>query len=368
MPSITDQPLAAPPGIAVRAIVALRKAMIKAADACVPAQLAVFERVTAAAGSHILAELARLGVPDLLERETALSGAQIAERTKTDPDAMQRVMRASVAMGVFARRADGRFENNRLSRALLSADLESARSFAVYFGSKSNMLAWADFGETLRTGKNAFDRVHGTSVWEWFDRHPDERETFAHAMMGMTLLDAPGIASSYPFGEVGKLCDVGGGRGSLLSEILLHHRNLRGMLCDAPGVLDSAKKLLAQRGVADRVDLVPGSFFDVVPKGADAYMMKNILHDWDDARSTKILKNVRAAMEPGQKLLVVEAIVEADCDDFGALSDVQMMIVCGEGRERSRADFERLYAASGFRLERVVRTPTFMNVVEGVAI
>ena len=367
MPSITDQPLAAPPSLAVRAILALRRTMIRAADACVPAPLAMLERVTAAAGSHILAELARLGVPDLLE-DKPMSGAELAEQTKTDPDAMQRVMRACVAMGVFGRRSDGRFENNRLSRALTSGDLESVRSFAVYFGSKSNMLAWADFAETLRTGKNAFDRVHGATVWEWFDCHPEERETFAHAMMSMTLLDAPGIASSYPFGEIGKLCDVGGGRGSLLSEILLHHRKLRGMLCDAPGVLDSAKKLLAQRGVADRVDLVAGSFFDVVPKGADAYLMKNVLHDWDDDRSKKILKNVRAAMERGQKLLVCEAIVEPDSEDFGALSDIQMMMVCGEGRERSRADFERLFEAADFRLERVVQTPTLMNVVEGIAV
>jgi hypothetical protein len=371
MPSITDRPLAAPPGLAVRAILALRRATIKAADACVPAQLAVFERVMAAAGSHVLAELARLGVPDLLE-ERAMTGAEIAERTKTDPDAMQRVMRASVAMGVFARRRDGSFENNRLSRPLRTGDLESARSFAVYFGSKSNMLAWADFAETLRTGKNAFDRVHGTTVWDWFDRHPEERETFAHAMMSMTLLDAPGIASSYPFGEigigeVGRLCDVGGGRGSLLSEILLHHPKLRGVLCDAPAVLDSAKPLLSQRGVADRVELVPGSFFDVVPKGADAYMMKNILHDWDDERSTRILKNVRAATERGQKVLVCEAIVEPDSDDFGALSDIPMMVVCGEGRERSRADIERLFAASGFRLERIIPTPTLTQIVEAIA-
>ena len=366
MPSITEKPLAAPPGLAVRAILALRKAMINAADACVPAQLAVLERVTAAAGSHILSELARLGVPDLLE-DQAMSGVEIADRTKTDPDAMQRVMRACVAMGVFARRRDGRFENNRMSRALRSADLESVRSFAIYFVSKSNMSAWADFAVTLRPGKNAFVRVHGTTVWDWFDRHPEERETFAHAMMGMTLLDAPGIAAAYPFGEIGKLCDVGGGRGSLLSEILIHHRKLRGMLSDAPGVLESAKKLLSQRGVVDRVELVPGSFFESVPKGADAYMMKNILHDWDDERSTKILKNVRGAMERGQKVLVVEAIVEPDSEDFGALSDIQMMVVCGEGRERSKADFERLFDRAGFRLERVVPTPTLMNVVEGVA-
>jgi hypothetical protein len=364
---VTDKKLAAPPSVAVRAVLALRKALIKAADAVVPPQLAVFERVSAGAGGHILSELARLGVPDLLA-DRPLSGAEIAERTKTDPDAMQRTMRASVAMGVFERTADGRFTNNRLSSALRRGDIESTRSFAVYFGSRSNAHAWADFGETLRTGKSAFERVHGMTVWEWFDRHPEERETFAHAMMSLTLVEAPGIAATYPFDELGKVCDVGGGRGSLLSEILLHHPRLRGMLCDAPGVLESAKSLLAQRGVADRVELAAGSFFEAVPKGADAYLLKNILHDWDDPRAITILENCRAAMDRGQKVIVIEALVEPDSEDLGALSDIQMMVVCGEGRERSRSDFDRLLRASGFRLGRVFETPTTIGIVEGIAV
>lgn len=364
---VTDKKLPAPPSVAVRAVLALRKALIKAADAVVPPQIAVLERVTAGAGGHVLSELARLGVPDLL-LERPMTGAEIAARTKTDTAAMQRTMRAAVAMGVFERTADGRFTNNRLSTALRRGDIESARAFAIYFGSKSNAHAWADFGETLRTGKSAFDRVHGMTVWEWFDKHPDERETFAHAMMSITLVEAPGIAATYPFGELGKICDVGGGRGSLLSEILLHHPRLRGVLCDAPGVLESAKSLLAQRGVAHRVELVPGSFFDSVPRGADAYVLKNILHDWDDARGATILRNCRAAMEPGQKILVVEAIVEADSEDHGALADIQMMVVCGEGRERGRADFERLFRASGFRLGRVFEAPTTIGIIEGIAV
>jgi predicted O-methyltransferase YrrM len=134
-----------------------------------------------------------------------------------------------------------------------------------------------------------------------------------------------------------------------------------------PERLAQARAYLERGGVADRVELVPGSFFDVVPKGADAYLMKNILHDWDDERSTRILKNVRAATERGQKVLVCEAIVEPDSEDFGALSDIQMMVVCGEGRERSRADFERLFAASGFRLERIIPTPTLTQIVEAIA-
>ncbi len=364
---VRDKKLAAPPSVAVRAVLALRKALIKAADAVVPPQIAALERVTAGAGGHVLSELARLGVPDLLA-DRPMTGAEIAGRTKTDADAMQRTMRAAVAMGVFERRADGRFQNNRLSSALRHGDVESARAFAVYFGSRSNAHAWADFRETLRTGKSAFERVHGMTVWEWFDEHPEERETFAHAMMSVTLLEAPGIAATYPFGELGKICDVGGGRGSLLSEILLHHPRLRGVLCDAPGVLESAKALLAQRGVADRVELAAGSFFDEVPKGADAYLLKNILHDWDDARSITILQNCRAAMARGQKVLIVEALVEQDSEDFGALADIQMMIVCGEGRERSRGDFERLLRASGFRLGRIFEAPTTIGIVEGIAI
>lgn len=364
---LTDQKLAAPPGVAVRAVMAMRKALLKAADALVPPHLVVLERVMASAGSHVLAELARLGVPDLLA-DRPLSAAELAARTQTNADAMHRTMRAAVAMGVFERTTDGRFANNRLSDALRERDLESARAFAIYFGSKSNMHAWADFGETLRTGKSAFDRVHGTTVWDWFDEHPEERETFARAMMGLTLVEAPGIAETYPFGELGKICDVGGGRGSLLSEILLHHPGLRGILCDAPGVLESAKPLLAQRGVADRVELVPASFFDAVPPGADAYVLKNILHDWDDARSIAILEKCRAAMERGQKVLVIEALVESDSEDHGTLSDLQMMVVCGEGRERGRADFDRLFRASGFRLGRVFETPTTTGIIEGIAV
>jgi hypothetical protein len=310
--ALTEKRLTAPPGLGVRAGIALRRTLLRAADAVVPARVALLERVIASAEGNLLGELGRLGVADLLVKEP-LSAGDIAKRTGTDPDAMARTLRAAVFNGVFARRTDGRFENNRMSRALLDED-DSTRAFAVYFASKSNQHAWADLAETLRTGRNAFDRVHGCSVWEWFDAHPDERETFARAMMSLTLWEAAGIASAYPFGEVGKICDVGGGRGTLLSEILLHHEGVTGVLVDAPGVLESAKSLLTARGVDGRVELVPGSFFDAVPAGADLYILKTVLHDWDDVRSKKILSVCRAAMQPGTRLVIVDEIEEVVTD------------------------------------------------------
>jgi O-methyltransferase domain len=359
-------PLFAPPGLAVRAALAMRRALQRAADLVVPPQLVLVERITATAGSVVIAELARLRVPDLLEIR-ALTAAEIAQRTSTDADAMARTLRFAVTLGLFARDADGRFTNNRLSSALTTSDRYSAVWLAEYFGSPSNQQAWSDFRETLRTGGGAFERVHGQDVWSWFDAHPGERETFARCMTTMTLVEAPGIAQTYPFGEIGTLCDVGGGRGTLLSELLVQHPTLRAVLCDAEGVLESARELLAQRGVLERVTLVPGSFFTHIPAGADAYLMKNVLHDWDDARCLAILERCRAVMRPGQKLLVVEALVEETADDFGPLADLHMMIVCSGGRERGRADYERLFEASGFVLARAMPTPTPMTVLECLA-
>jgi hypothetical protein len=187
-------------------------------------------------------------------------------------------------------------------------------------------------------------------------------------MMSITIGEAAGIATTYPFAEAQKVCDVGGGRGTLLSEILLHHPKVQGILVDAPGVLESAKSLLDARGVRDRVELVPGSFFDAVPSGADVYTLKTVLHDWDDERSKKILSVVRSAMAPGARLAIIDFIVEPDCDHYAVMVDMHMMLVCGEGRERSREDFGRLLQATGFRMGRSLTTSTGMGIVEGVAI
>jgi hypothetical protein len=358
--SLPPRPLPrAPPPFIIKAAMKLRTFFQRCADAVVPGEIAVFDRAWGTAITAMVGAAARHRVADVIG-EGALMASEIAEKTRRNADVMHRMLRALATQGIFAVDADGRFTNTRLSRGLQGGRPARVREFLTYFTSGSNLAAWSDFERSLNDGATAFDRVHQQSVWTWFDSHPDEREMFAHAMMGITVGDAPFVASLYPFGEVTRLCDVGGGRGMLLSELLLRFPHLRGVLVDSAGVIASARELLTMRGVLDRVDLVPGSFFDAeLPRGCDAYSLKNVLHDWGDDECIKILQNVRRAMDANARLLVMDVLTEPnDGTGFGPLLDVHMLVACTGGRERDVDEMKQLLERAGFRLERVARGPT----------
>jgi hypothetical protein len=371
LPTVNDaigpQPFPAiPPGPVIRSIMWLRKKLLAAANMLGPPELRVFELSMGAATTQLLGLVCRHRIADVLARGP-LTAAELAAHTGLDADALHRYLRALASIGVFTMDRHGRIANNRYSEALRDDRLAHMREHCIYFASESNVRSWNDIEATARSAKNAFERLHGMSVWDWFEHHPEERETFARMMMGGTIAVAPVVAGLYPWHEVKRVCDVGGGRGTLLSELLVRHEHLHGVLCDAAGVLDSARVLLDKRGVLQRVQLVPGSFFDHVPTGADAYVLKNILHDWDDARSLHILGVVRRAMQKGQRLVISETITERnDIDSFGTLADVHMMTVCSDGRERSREEYQRLLDQSGFTLGRVRESP-LISVIEGIA-
>ena len=355
-----------PPALAIRMVLMLRKALRRLHHLLGPPELVLVEASMGVATTALLAAAARHSFADHLESGPK-SAEELARKAGLDVDAVFRTMRALASLGVFELGSDARFSNNRLSRAMRGGALSRTREFLVYAGSGSNLAAWANHDHPLRTGQSAFDHVHGKNVWEWFEEHPDEQEIFAHCMMGLTTQDAPVIAALYPFGEVNTVCDVGGGRGALLSELLLRHPHLRGVLADGAGVLASAEALLTARGVRDRVELAVSSFFDKVPAGADAYLMKNILHDWDDSSCVRILEVVRAAMRPGARLVLCELFVPTlTGEPLFALSDLQMMVACARGRERSREELERLVIAGGFKVGRVFPSPRIC-VLEAVA-
>jgi hypothetical protein len=355
----------APPAFAVRAGLWLRGALGRLTRAVGPAELGVFDDVTSAMVLPVLSALIKRGVPEALADGPA-SAAELAARTGANEDALFRALRCAALKGYFRLRDDGRFEHDSGSRALLGGRLACAREFLLYFASGANQAAWQHFDHALTTGHSPFDHVHGMNVWQWFEEHPDERENFAHAMMGITVNDAPVIADRYPFAELKMVCDVGGGRGTLLSELLLRHSHLQGELYDSPGVLASADKLLEARGVRPRVKLTPGNFFERVPAGSDAYLLKNILHDWDDATCLTILRHVRAAAASSGKVLIAEVVVERNSrDPRGVSADLQMMVACSDGRERGRAEYARLLEDAGFRLGRVFPYPT-ISVLEGL--
>jgi len=357
----------APPAFAIRAVLKLRRAMQRLTDALGPPELAMFDTVTGVGKTALLGAVARYRIPDLLE-SGPLTAEQIAERAGLDADAVHRTLRALAPLGIFRLRSDGAFENTRLSRTLRGGTLQRIRELAIHYASGSHMAAWGDFSRTLATGRAAFDRVHGATVWDWFEKHPDEREMFAHVMMGLTLQDAPVIATVYPWRDVKRVCDVGGGRGSLLSELLVRHPHLQGVLCDSRGVLDSAERLLTARNVRERVELAAGDFFERVPSGCDAYVLKNILHDWDDTSCRTILHTIRDACDEGAKLVISESIVERNSKHLlGTVADLHMMTICSNGRERGVEEIRALLADGGFRLGRVFEYPT-MSVLEGIAV
>ncbi|MEO8875373.1 MAG: methyltransferase, partial [Polyangiaceae bacterium] len=279
-------PRAVPPRFIVRSVIALRNALIRTAETIAPPQMTIFEHVSGVGRTMIIANVARLKIADLLAAGPQ-SISDLALATGSHEETLWRVMRGAVALGIFTMRSDERFENNRTSEVLRSDVFASMRDLAVYFGSGSNVRSWLDTDETLKTGKNGFERVHGKSVWEYFGEHPGESETFARAMTNLTEFDASAIAVGYPFGEFKTICDVAGGRGTLISAILSVHRNVRGVLFDEAHVLEHASDYLEKQSVDDRIEKIAGSFFDKIPSGADAYLMKDILHDWDDERSLK---------------------------------------------------------------------------------
>ncbi len=351
LPAEALPPLLAP-AWALRLGIRVRDLLHRAVDKLVPAEVLIWEHVTALAVTHALGAVARLRVADALE-DSPLTAAELAARLSLDADALHRTLRLLASKGIFELTQDGRFQHNRRSRVLRAAHRSRVRDAADYFSRDATASAYVRFDGWVQTGRSPFEALHGMNVFKRFEKHPEEGAVFDQLMMGITLLHARVVASLYPFGEVERICDVGGGRGTLLSELLLQHPHLRGVLYDAQSVVDSAESLLEHRGVSHRVERVAGSFFEKVPGGCDAYVLKNVLHDWADETCVQLLAKVREAMRPSSRLLVVETLVPLhSTDPYGTRADVHMGVVC-EGRERSRDDYARLFERAGLKAGRV---------------
>jgi len=353
------------PAWALKVGVRVRDFLHRAVDKLVPAEVLVFEQVTSLAVAHALGAVARLRVADALDSGPA-TAAELAAKLSLDADALHRTLRLLASNGIFALTADGRFAHTRRSRVLCSSHRSRARDAADYFSGDATASAYVQFDRWLKTGRSPFTSVHGVNVFERFAQHPDEGAVFDQVMMGITLLHGRMVAGLYPFAEIERICDVGGGRGTLLSELLLRHPHLRGVLYDAQSVVDSAASLLEHRGVAGRVERVAGSFFERVPGGCDAYVLKNVLHDWADETCVRLLSKVREAMGRGSRVLVVETLVPlCSTDPYGARADVHMGVVC-EGRERSQGDYAALFERAGLKPGRVF-DGTAIAVIEASA-
>jgi hypothetical protein len=224
---------------------------------------------------------------------------------------------------------------------------------------------WQHLAETIRTAQRPVEKLYGMPLFEFLDKHPADGAVFNKAMTNLSGLDAPAIAAAYDFSVFGSLTDVAGGHGLLLSTILQRNPKLRGTLYDLPQVIDGVAGGPTE-AVKDRIAFAAGTMFESVPAGADAYIMKFIIHDWMDEPCQKILKACRAGVNPGGKLLVADMVMPGpNAFHFSQLADLEMMLF-PSGKERTEAEFRELFAASGWRLTRVIPTASNLSLVEGV--
>jgi SAM-dependent methyltransferase len=309
---------------------------------------------------------ATLKIADQIDPERPRAVEEIAAATGTHAPSLYRLLRGLAGAGIFAEDSPGRFRHTPTSLLLRSEVPGTMRaSFESVLGG-AHYRAWGAIEQALHNGKTAFDQVHGEDVWAYFARNPHEQRTFDRTMTDWSELFNPPIAKAYDFSTIGTLMDVGGGHGALLRSILKAHPRVRGILFDQPHVADAARPYVAADGLADRCQVVGGSFFESVPAGADACLMKFILHDWTDELSTKILRNVHRALPAGGRLLVVDSVVKpGNAPDLAKLMDLNMLAMTG-GRERTEAEFSWLFAGAGFELVKVHPTECPLSVVEAV--
>ena len=319
--------------------------------------------ITGAWISQMVHVAARLGIADRLA-EGPKTVEELAQATETHARSLFRLLRALGSIGVFSEDAEGRFRTTPLGECLRSDVPGSQWAMALMMG-EEHFQCWGDLLESVRTGQPAFDRLYGKPIFEYLGEHPEQAKVFDAAMTSIHGRETQATLDAYDFSGIGVLADVGGGNATNLIAILDRYPDMRGVLFDLPHVVERARRNLEAAGVIDRCKPLGGSFFDAIPVQADAYFLRHIIHDWDDEKAGLILGNIRQAMPPGARLLVVEHVLPpGDEPSFGKLLDLNMLLLPG-GVERTEAEFRRLYENSGFRLTRIVPVEGDLSVIEG---
>jgi len=310
--------------------------------------------------------VAELGIADLLA-DGAVSTGQLAQRTGSDEPSLYRVLRLLAALDVFQEHDGGSFSLTAIGERLRSDATPGMRSWATVLEALGGIRPFEHILQTVKTGTPGLEYEFETGVFEFLAQHPDNAATFDRAMSERTAAYARSVAENYDFSDVRSVVDVGGGNGTLLVEILRMHPHLHGVLFEVPAVAARADAVLDAVEVGPRCQVLAGDFFEQVPRGADCYVLANVLHDWDNARSVQILRNCRRSMARGGRVLIVERLIPEDGTDPvpTLLSDINMLILTG-GKERSNAHYGELIHAAGLKLGTIQPVAFPYGVIEGL--
>jgi O-methyltransferase len=303
---------------------------------------------------------AKLGIADLLA-DGPFSSQELALATGAHEPSLYRVLRLLAALGVFKEAEPRSFGLTVLGDRLRSDAPAGMRSWAIFLEAIGGVQPFEHILDTVRTGTPGLDIAFGVGVFEFLAQRRGDAATFDAAMSERTAAFAPSVADSYDFSGIHSIVDVGGGRGTLLAQILRGHSWLHGILFDTAAVLARAG------GVPDRCELLAGDFFERVPAGADCYLLANVLHDWDDKRAIAILRNCRQAMASGGRVLIVERLIPDEPGDAvpTLLSDINMLVITG-GQERTNAEYASLLAEAGLKPGIVAAVAYPYGIIEGL--
>ncbi len=306
---------------------------------------------------------AEIGIADILAAGPRTAD-ELARGLRMDGPSLYRVLRALASIDIFREDGEGRFSLTPMGKLLESDAPGSKRSLARMAGAEFYR-SWGGLLPSLKTGGAAFDEVFGKPFFHYMSANPDRWRIYDDAMTGVHDSETIPVLDAYDFTPFETIVDVGGGNGLALAAILRRHPGIRGVLFDLPAVADRAREVVAGAGVSDRCRIEGGDFFDSVPSSGDAYLLRHVIHDWEDGEAIAILGNCRDAMQPGGRVLVVETVIPSGNEPcFGKWLDLMMLVV--GGRERTREQYGDLFSAAGLRLTRVVPTAHEVSVIEGV--
>lgn len=318
-----------------------------------PPQARLIRIVEGMMAPRAISAVVKAGLPEAVA-DGPRSVEELGKETGLNVDALRRTLRALASLGIFGFDGDGRVVETELSRALRPDVPGSARDFVLYALNEGIWEAWLRFDRVLRTGSPSFAEANGLPMFEWLDRNPEVAELFHRAMVVRANQVAPLISRALDFSRFPTIVDVGGGLGIILAGILDVACSSRGVLFDVPQAMDSARRYLKERGLAERVSIEAGDFFVNVPRGGDAYILKHVLHDWGDEEALRILRACRDAMTPAARLFVIEGVLPVGNSPHPLnWIDLHMMVALG-GRERTSAEFEALFARARLSIERIV--------------
>ncbi len=316
--------------------------------------------------SQMIAVAAQLGIADLLS-EGPRSVEDLATVTDVHAPTLYRLLRALASIGMFAEHDTGRFTLTPLASLLRTDTPDSLHDYAILCASELYLRSLANLRQGVQVGEPALELTFGMNLFEYLQQHPNDAAMFNAAMTSISRQESIAVRDAYDFSGFQTVADIGGGHGILLATILKANPALNGILFDRLAVVQGATALLQHEGVAERAQTASGDFFATIPTGADVYLLKYIIHDWDDERAQQILRRCRQAMPPQGRVLVVDAVLPPGNAPFiGKLKDIIMLTVAAGGKERTADEFRALFANAGLRLNRIIATQSLVSIVEGV--